>query len=424
MAGEQGRRTDPLPQRWLSVIGSDPSRELRIVRGDGAQVWDDESRQYLDLVTGGGVNVLGHAHPQFVSALESQLRTLASVQADFGHDAQEEFVEALSLAMPDGLTRMVITNSASEAVDAAVRLACAATGRTQIVAADGALHGSTLLGSLLSDVRDVAPTPLNLDLVRVPYDDIAALERSLNDRVAAVIVEPMQWGTVARAPAAGYLTEVKALCRATGCLLIVDEVQTALRTWPPLLSSRQQVLPDIVCLGSSIANGFPIGAAVAGDAVVVPAAAAIRGGTTAGIPLACAAGAATLRTLADAAIRTRVNESGDRLQQRLRALRIAQIKRVTGEGTLASVELHADAPGVVRGMRDNGLLVRPSVSGEIRLVPPSVIEPRQVDEIVEGLAAAILESRHSRRRRPDDTREVELRGVAARPKRGANRPPS
>ncbi|HKR99907.1 MAG TPA: aminotransferase class III-fold pyridoxal phosphate-dependent enzyme, partial [Candidatus Dormibacteraeota bacterium] len=252
--------------------------------------------------------------------------------------------------------------------------------------------------------------------------DVAAMERSLDRHVAAVIIEPMQWGAVACEPGPSFLADVAALCRSAGCLLIVDEVQTALRTWPPLLSARRYVPADVVCLGPSIANGFPIGAAVVSERVDVAATSGIRGGTVAGNPLACAAGAATLRALSDPAMQTRINDSGHLLQSRLRALRISRIKRIVGEGTLASIELHGDEAGVLRAMRRGGLLARLSASGEIRLVPPSVIDRRLVSEIVEGFAAAILESRqHRRRRRSEEPEAVELRGVAAQPRRGARR---
>src|SRR5438270_13872440 len=112
-----GGAHDVLPERWLSTLAMPWSQELRLVRADGVHVWDDDSKRYVDLVTNGGVNVLGHAHPELVAAIDAQLRALPSAHADFAHDARDEFIEALSVAMPGGFATVAITNSGSEAVD-------------------------------------------------------------------------------------------------------------------------------------------------------------------------------------------------------------------------------------------------------------------------------------------------------------------
>jgi len=418
MAGTEGSRAQLLPDRWLHVM-PESFREPRIVGGDGARVWDDDGRSYLDLRTGGGMNVLGHAHPGFVAAIDRQVRALDSADPGFDIDAREEFVEALSVAMPNGLSAVVITSSGSEAVDAAVMLACSVTRRGRVVAMTGASHGTTMLAAALSDDgARAAATAVNVDVARAAYDDFLSLERVLDRSIAAVVVEPVQWGREVREPRSNYLAQLLERCRDAGALLVVDEVTTGLRAWPPLSSTRRGITPDVVCLGTSLANGFPIGAAVLSETVADTPSARVLSGSAAGHPVACVAGAATLRALADPAIRTQVNDNGPRLQSRLRALRMSEIRDVRGEGTIASLELHADTPAVVRALRELGVLVRQGASGDIRLMPPTVIERRDVDEVVEKIAAAILESRRSRRRRrAEEPADVELRGVVKRPRK-------
>jgi len=333
-------------------------------------------------------------------------------------DVRDDFIEALSVVIPAELSRMVLTNSGSEAVEVAIRLAREATHRTRVVAMTGAYHGTTQLAAMLSDQRrSRRPGHGVQDVVRVPFDDPRTLEEALDSHVAAVIVEPVQWSAGVRVPDGAYLTEVQALCRRSGALLIIDEVQTALRSWPPLFSAAQRVVPDILCLGASIANGFPVGAAVLRETVASKSPRDLWESTTAGNPLACAAGAATLRVMAEPAMRVRVSESGRHLQARLRALRIGEIKEVRGEGTMAGVELHGDATRVVNVLRKLGVLVDQSPAGVIRLLPPSIIDNRQVDVAVEKLAAAIVESRRIRRGQGVSAGDVELRGVATRPRR-------
>lgn len=415
MAGREGSTARLLPERWLGMLPSQWPLDLRVVRADGAYIWDDEGHKYLDLVTNGGVNVLGHSHPQFHAALASQLQELTSAHADFDSDAREDFIEALSVVVPDPLSKLVLTNSGSEAVEIGLRLACTATRRRRIVTMSGAYHGTTFLASLLSDTQSRAWQPKDVfDIVRIPFDSLDALERTLDARVAAVIVEPVQWEAGVRVPHEGYLAAVHALCKKTGAMLVVDEVQTALRTWPPLLSARQGVVPDVLCLGPSIANGFPMGATVIGEAVASKTREGSPASTAAGNPFASVAGAATLRAVAEPAMRVRLAESGTHLQARLRALRISDIKAVRGVGTMAAVELHASAVTIVRTLRENGVLVAPAAGGVIRMLPPSTVDRRQIDFAVEKLAAAILDARQTRRRKSSPSAEVELRGVAAR----------
>jgi len=408
-----------LPERWLLPLQLHSDREMRLARGDGAYVWDDEGNKYLDLDTNGGVNVLGHAHPAMTSAVVDQLSRLGSAHEGFETDAREEFIEAISLIVPEPLTHVSFANSGSEAVETALKLARGVTGRPRFIAMTGAFHGTTFGAMAVSGDRRVHESlaPMLPEVRRVPYGDIEALEAAMNQRVAAVILEPVQWAAGVRVATPQYLADVAQQCRANGSLLIFDEVQSALRTWPALVSAGVGVVPDLLCLGPSIANGFPLGATAIREGVAQRTPNGLPGSTVAANPLACAAGTATLRTIADPSFRARVAAAGDYFMRRLSALRMSDIKEVRGRGLMAAVELSGNARPVIQNLRLRGVLVIPSVPRIIRLLPPLTLDRREIDLAVEALAAAVLDARQARRRRATETdaEEITLPGYPTNP---------
>jgi len=407
-----------LPERWLQPLQLVQGHGIRLVRGEGGHVWDEDDREYLDFDTNGGVNVLGHAHPAVTAAITEQIQRVTSSQAGFDDDTREEFIEAVSLVVPEPLSHISFANSGSEAVEEALKFARGATGRSRFVAMQGAFHGMTFGAMAVGGDPRVHKSfaPMLGEVTHVPFNDVDALLAALDKRVAAVILEPIQWDAGARVPAPEYLAEVANVCRKNGSLLIFDEVQTALRSWPPLVGTAAGVVPDLICFGPSIANGFPMGAtAIARDvARRIPRESPVS--TVAGNPLACAAGAATLRTIAEPNLRARLAAIGDYLLSRLKALRISDIKEVRGHGLLIAIELHGSAHPVVDGLRRRGVLVTSGASGVVRMLPPVILERRQVDIVVESLAAAVLDARHARRNRSRERQaeDVTLRGFPTR----------
>jgi acetylornithine/LysW-gamma-L-lysine aminotransferase len=400
-----------LPDRWLRLIPMSADRGLRLVRGDGAYVWDEDDRRYLDLDSDHGSSLLGYGQASVVDAVDRQLRRLTAAHHSFDHDARDELVEALSVLAPEPLSHVVLVNSDTEAIEVAITAARTVTRRSRIVAMEGASRGHP------EDVRVHARRGTakrhvrrDEDAALVPYGDLDALEAALSNRVAAVIVEPIQGDAGVVIPPAGYLAGVAERCIRHGVMLIVDETQTALRTGSLLVSARQRVLPDILCLSRGIANGLPIGVMV--TRAEVARRLRLRPGwhdsTDSSNPLICAAATATLRIATNPTLQGHVNSVGDYFIARLQALRIAGIRQVRGSGLMIAVELrHAAAP-VLRSLEERGVLAIPGNNGVIRFYPPLILERRQVDVAVEALAAAI----RGARRGPTD--EVTLRGVATR----------
>jgi acetylornithine/LysW-gamma-L-lysine aminotransferase len=390
--------TAVLPDRWLNEL-SRTSRDLRLVRGDGAYVWDDEERRYLDLTSSGGTTLLGHNHPRVVEAISAQLTSFGGVPPGFNYDLREELLEALSFIIPVPLTHVSFTASGSAAVDLAITWVASASPRPRLIAMQRSDHGSGIGGRGASSGRrlgDIAGR--SLEVVRVPFDDLEALSAELDASVAAVLVEPIQVDAGIRVPAEGYLASVAELCRRAGAMLVVDEVRTALRMGPMLASAAQGVGPDIVCLGSSLANGMPFGVTAVGPSISRRARLARRDHEDACPPLVCAAANATIRTALSPTLRALAELTSGRLQGRLRALRLGEIREVRGCGAMVAVETSLNAPTLLRRLEQRGILALPGRTSSVRILAPLILDRREADEVVEALAAIILGSRPPRRR--------------------------
>jgi acetylornithine/succinyldiaminopimelate/putrescine aminotransferase len=390
--------TAVLPDRWLNEL-SRTLRDLHLSRGQGAYVWDDEERRYLDLTSNGGTTLLGHNEPNVNEAIRSQLAAFTAVPPGFDYDLREELLEALSFIIPVPLTHVSFTASGSEAIDLAITWVAAASERPRLVAMQRSDHGTAIGGRAASSGRQVSPIAgRNMEVVRVPFDDLDALEAHLDDRVAAVIVEPVQVEAGIRVPAPGYLAAIARLCRRTGVLLVIDEVRTALRMGPTLASAERDIEPDIVCLGSSLANGMPFGVTAVGPMIARRARLTRRDQEGSCPPLICAAANATIRTALGPTQRALAAMASERLQTRLRALRLGEIREVRGVGSLVAVETSLNAAMLLRHLQRREILALPGGPGCVRLLPPLVLERREADSVVETLAAIILASRPPRRR--------------------------
>ena len=385
--------TLPSPRRGgkLAPIPLHADRGISLVRGEGCYLWDSQGRRYLDLMTNYGVNLLGHEHPAVTQAILKQAASLTNAHQSFGSPARDDFIEALAALLPPQLTRISFGNSGAEAVEAAMKYARVGTGRIGIVATHRAYHGRTF-GALAAtaDAKYREPYAPMLDGVRhVPFDNLDALEQALDDSIAGVIIEPIQGEGGVRVPSDGYLQGIRERCDARGALLIGDEIQTGFRTGAPLAFSREGIVPDIVCLSKSIANGLPLGVTVTTEAVSERVPKGSHGSTFAGNPLVCAAGAATLRILADDALHARARQAGERFQQRLRELRLPNVREVRGRGLMLAVELKKPATPVIKAMQDRGVLVLPGGGTIIRFLPSLLIDDSQLEEGIRVLGDAV-----------------------------------
>jgi len=377
----------------LSSIPLHSDRGISLVRGEGVYLWDDRGRRYLDLMTNYGVNLLGHSHPQVTAAIEKQAATLTNAHQSFDTPARQDFIDALAEFLPPSLGRMSFANSGAEAVEAALKYARVATGRRGFIATHRAYHGRTF-GALAatSEAKYREPFMPMLDgFQHVSFDNLKAMAEVVNETTAAVVIEPIQGEGGVRVPTDGYLRGIRELCTAAGALMIIDEIQTGFRTGGPLAFTREGIVPDILCLSKSIANGLPVGVTVVTEAVSERVPRGSHGGTFAGNPLVCAAGAATLRVLADHTLHEHATTAGAHFQQRVRALDLPNVREVRGRGLMLAVELKKPATSVLKAMQERGVLTLPGGGTVIRFLPSILIETAQLDEGISVFADSVRE---------------------------------
>ncbi|MGE5188816.1 MAG: aspartate aminotransferase family protein [Gemmatimonadota bacterium] len=365
---------------------------VAFVRGEGARLFDADGKEYLDLLGGIAVALLGHAHPGVARAVCRQAESLVHVSNLFHVPVQSEVGALLSDATTGG--KVFFCNSGTEANEAAIKLArkhAADRGRDgahAIVVVDGSFHGRTYGGlSATAQPRyHQGFEPMLPGFRTVPFGDSAALERALDGSVCAFFVEPIQGESGVRMHPAGYLAEAARICRERGVLFVADEIQTGLgRTGAFLASTWSGVTPDIVTLAKGLANGLPLGAVVAREDVAASFGPGSHGSTFGGSPVCCAASKVVLETVASPGFLDEVRRKGDLLAARLEALaaRRADIRDVRGMGLMRAVEMTCETREIAGRCLDRGLVVGSSAGTVIRFLPPLTVTD---DEIERGLA--------------------------------------
>ena len=348
--------------------------KLTLVRGEGAHVWDDQGREYVDLLGGIAVNALGHGHPALVSAVTTQLQTLGHISNFFTSPAQVELAERLVALLDAGPAKVFLTNSGTEANEAAFKLT-RRTGRNHVVAAEGGFHGRTM-GALALTSKEAYRTPfapLPGEVTFVPYGDADALAAAVTDETAAVLLEPMQGEAGVVVPPEGYLAAARDVADQHGALLWLDEVQTGMgRTGQWFAHHGHGVTPDVVTVAKGLGGGFPIGACLgvgaAGD-LLEPG---NHGTTFGGNPVACAAALAVIGTIEAEGLLEHATVLGHKLRDGLAA--DPRVTEVRGEGLLIGLDLASDRSAeVAAAALAAGFIVNNPTPGRIRLAPPLVL---------------------------------------------------
>lgn len=370
-------------------------RGLELVRGEGAWVEDATGRRYLDATSMYGVAALGHGHPGLARAIAAQAETLVACFASYANDRRAALLERLA-ALLAPLDRFFFCNSGTEAVEAAIKLARAATGRPGVVALSGAFHGRTL-GALSATFRGKhreAFRPLLDGFVHVRPGDLEALDAALDGGVGLVLVEAVQGEGGVWPVDPGFLRAARDLARERGALFGVDEVQTGMgRTGRWFGFEHSGVEPDLVCLAKALGGGVPIGA-LAFRGSVSGLEVGSHGSTFGGNPLACAAALFVIETLERERLVERAAEHGRRLLGRLReTLRpdpAGRVRDVRGLGLMIGVELDAPAVPVQRRMQERGFLVLGAGPRVVRLLPPLVTEWADLEALGDALCEEVL----------------------------------
>jgi acetylornithine/N-succinyldiaminopimelate aminotransferase len=370
---------------------------LTLVRGQGARVWDDHGREYLDFVGGWAVNSLGHCHPVLIEALTEQAKTLIQASNQFYTVPQIRLAELL--VRNSCFDKVFFCNSGAEANEGAVKLArrfgkLHLQGAFEVITTFNSFHGRTLAMVAATGQRKFQEpyTPLPGGFINVDYDRIEAIKEATTSQTCAVMLEPIQAEGGINIPSDGYLRQVRHWCDQKGILLILDEIQTGMGRLGTLFGYQQYgIEPDIVTLAKGLASGVPIGVVMARNKADVfqPGE---HGSTFGGNPLACAAAYATLKYIIDNDVPGNVDRVGRYLDARLKALksRFDFIVDVRGRGLLKAVEFSMDmAESVLMACLDRGLLVNKVKPNTLRFIPPLIVGQPEVDRAV-GILEEVL----------------------------------
>ncbi|MFJ9551583.1 acetylornithine transaminase [Streptomyces erythrochromogenes] len=375
--------------RWQGALTDNyGTPALALVRGEGARVWDADGHQYTDFVGGIAVNALGHAHPAIVTAVTEQISTLGHVSNLFASEPVIALGERL-LQLFGRPGKVFFCNSGAESVEAAFKIG-RLTGRTHMVATDGGFHGRTMGAlALTGQPKKQEPfLPLPGDVTHVPYGDVEALRAAVTEETALVVIEPIQGENGVVVPPAGYLTAAREITRATGTLLVLDEVQTGIGRCGQWFEhqAHEGVEPDIVTLAKGLGGGLPIGAVVAFGPTADLLKPGQHGTTFGGNPVACAAGLAVIDTIAADDLLDRVKARGERLRSGIESSGHPLVSHVRGAGLLLGIVLTEPlAPKVQQAAQDAGFLVNAPAPDVVRLMPPYVLTEAEADAFVRAL---------------------------------------
>jgi len=372
---------------------------VTLVKGQGAKVWDDEGKEYLDFVAGWAVNSLGHCHPAIAEAIAEQARTLIQTSNQFYTVPQLQLAELL--VQNSCLDKVFFANSGAEANEGAIKLArrygkLKLNGAYEVITAMNSFHGRTLAMTAATGQPNFQEPylPLPLGFVNVEYNNIEAIKAATTNQTCAVMLEPVEAEGGINIPDDNYLAEVRTWCNQKGILLILDEIQTGIGRTGTLFAYEQYgIEPDIMTLAKGLGSGVPIGAILAKDgaSVFVPG---NHGSTFGGNVLTCAASYAVLRFIIDNDIAGNAKRIGSYFIAGLEGLKqkFDFITDVRGRGLLIAVEFSSDiAQSVLMSCLDGGLLVNRLKPNTLRFMPPLIIGNEEVDEAV-GILDKVLSS--------------------------------
>jgi acetylornithine/N-succinyldiaminopimelate aminotransferase len=373
-------------ERYLPVFGRYP---VALAYGKGAELYDTDGKRYLDFFAGIAVNVLGHAHPALIKAITQQAGRLMHCSNYFHTQAQAELVG--KLCSLSGLDRVFLTNSGTESVEGALKIARKYGrkngGKFKIISAHNSFHGRTY-GALTATgqpkyQKDFAPVLAGFEYFE--FNNIEDLKNKFSDEICAVILEPVQGegGVIAANPE--FLAKAKELCLQNDALLVFDEVQCGLfRTGKPFCYEHYGIKPDIMTLAKALGGGFPIGAILCSEHASSFIEKGDHGSTFGGNPLACAAANAVIETAINENLAQRARKNGEYLAQRLNSLKpqFPFIKEVRGKGLLIGMELEKEGGEIIEKALDKGLMINCTAANVLRFCPPLIISEKDIDDMI------------------------------------------
>ncbi len=379
--------------KWDELfISNYATPDLTLVKGKGVFVTDSQGKKYLDFLGGIATNVLGHAHPAVVKAVSKQIAELGHVSNFFAHPKALELAQLLQGLTGDKSARTFFCNSGAEANEAALKLS-RKTGRSRIVATDGAFHGRTMGALSLTGQRAKRTPfiPLLPKVKHVPFGDAKAMKRAVNRKTAMVIVEPIMGEAGVIVPPVGYLKELRSICDATGALLVFDCVQTGMgRTGNWFGFEDEKIKPDVITLAKGLGGGLPLGAMIAMGSAAKLLQPGDHGTTFGGNPVATAAGVAVIATIKKEKLLAKAISAERFIKRKLS--KFSGVSEVRGQGLLLGIGLdNPVATKLKQRLQLRGVLVNAPNEKTIRIAPALNVTKSQLEKFVIEFQAALKE---------------------------------
>lgn len=368
-------------------------------RGDGTAIWDSQGKQYFDALGGIAVSALGHAHPAVTQAICEQAGRLIHTSNIYEIELQAQLADRL--CRHARLERAFFCNSGAEANEAAIKLARLYghhkdIALPKIIVMEGSFHGRTMatLSATGNPKIQAGFEPLVQGFVRVPYDDVAAVEKAAaeHEDIVAILVEPVTGEGGIRVPAADYLNKLRTICDAHDWLLMLDEIQSGMcRTGKWFAHQHNGIQPDVMTLAKSLGNGMPIGACLAGAKAAEIFQPGNHGSTYGGNPLACRAALAVVETMEQQQLDRRAAQLGEIILQDFtdRLQTLPGIREIRGKGLMIGIELDRPCSELVGLALEQGLLINVTAANVVRLLPPLIITDAEAERIVNDVSALL-----------------------------------
>ena len=363
-----------------------PKRDLVIVKGKNAKVWDDKGREYIDCVAGHGVANIGHCNEKVIEAITQQAQQLITCTGIFFNDVRARLLEKLVGIAPKNLTRAFLCNSGAESVEAAIKFARFTTQKTDFVCAMKSFHGRTLgaLSATFNPKYKKDFEPLVPGFSFVPFNNFEKLAEKVDKNTAGVILEIIQGEGGVNIGDRDYFSQVRKFCDEMGVLLIIDEVQTGFcRTGKMFAIEHFHLEPDMMCLAKAIAGGIPMGAVLCSEKIKVPL--GKHGTTFGGNPLASAAAIAAIDFMIENDLAQQAAEKGKYFIDKFNAQDLSRVRDVRNLGLMIGIELKEKVKPYILKLIEEGVLALPAGTTVLRLLPPLTITYDELDVVLEKL---------------------------------------
>ncbi len=363
-------------------------------RGKGAYLYDANGKKYLDFVSGIATASLGHANDAVAKAISKQAAILIGT-SNLYYTVPQAML-AKRLVELSGMGKCFFSNSGAEAIEAAIKLARKRTGRKEIISTINGFHGRTIGALSITGKEKIREPfePLMPGAKFIPYNDSVALFDSISDETAAFVVEPIQGEAGIIVPSKGYLGECRKICDEFGALLIVDEIQTNMRTGKFFAFQHEKITPDIVTVAKGIAGGIPMGITIATDETASGFAFGDHGSTFGGNALSCAAANATIDFVLKNNLVEKAGENGEYFMGKLKSMagKMPVVKDVRGKGLMIGVELTVAAKGVSEECLSKGLIVNKCSENVLRFLPSLIVTKKEIDSCLGILEGVLCEA--------------------------------